>query len=197
MDMMTRRRAMMAGIALPEWDVEWAGTDGEYPTAKGFDVTGTASVTLLTQSVRITATSSKFARYNYPSDASIGVFEGEFAIFSTNGYFVISFGDGSKEISVRMQHSANYKGIYLRDASTLANCTKLQTIADSTRYKIKLVARVNDADVYIDDVLVASNIDYADIPYTNDYKGAIYQGTGSSNSTGNIYFMRMKFGRTS
>lgn len=199
MDTMKRRRAMMAGIALPEWDVEWAGTDGVLPTEIGFDKfsNGTVTETLLQQSVRIASKgSSSWLRYNYDSNDVVGVIEAEVAIWSKNGYFVLRFGNGTEELSVRIQYSDNYKGIYLRDATTLASMTKLATISMSTKYVIKMVLRANDAGVYLDGTPIATGIDLSTLAFATNYKGIAYQATGSSETTGNVYTLKLKLGRT-
>lgn len=200
MDMMTRRRAMMAGIALPEWDVEWDGTMG-LPGNNGFDasVVGNASQTLLTQSVRTTSNnSSSYVQYNYGSNAVIGVLETSLRIGSASGsYYLARFGNGSNEISVRMQYTSSYKGIYLRNASAIDSMTKLKTITTGTTYKIKLVLKATTADVYIDDALSQSDVALSDIPYSSSYKGVYYQSTSASNQSGVVYSMKLKLGRTS
>lgn len=199
MDMMTRRRAMMAGIALPEWDVEWDGTDGVLPTAEGFTKTinGTVTEQQLSQSVQIKPKgSTSWLRYNYDSNDVVGVIEAEVAIFTKNGYFILRFGNGTEELSIRIQYSDNYKGIYLRDATTLSSMTKLATIALSTRYVIKMVLRANDADVYLDGTPIATGIDLSTLAYATDYKGIAYQATSSSETQGNVYTLKLKLGRT-
>lgn len=200
MDMMTRRRAMMAGIALPEWDIEWYGTDGVLPTAIGFTKTtnGTVTETLQTMSVKIVPKgSSSWLRYNYDSNAVVGVIEAEIAIWSKNGYYILRFGNGTEELSARIQYSDNYKGIYLRDATTLASMTKLATISMETRYVVKMVLRSSDADIYLDGTPIATGIDLSTMAYQTNYKGIAYQATGSSQTQGNIYTLKLKLGRTS
>lgn len=189
----------MAGIALPEWDCEWAGTDGVLPTGAGFTkaTNGTVAEKLLTQSVQIKPKgSTSWLRYDYDSNDVVGVMEAEIAIFIKNGYFILRFGNGTEELSVRIQYSDNYKGIYLRDATTISSMTKLATIALSTRYVIKMVLRANDADVYLDGTPIATGIDLSTLAYATYDKGIAYWANGSSETAGNVYTLKLKLGRT-
>ena len=202
MDMLTRRRAMMAGIALPEWDVEWNGTDGVLPAAKGFTTTinGSPTVTLLTTSVQLKVkNSTQNVRYDYSSNATIGVFEIDCAIWATQCYANISWPAANNVyFGVRMQHSTNYKGIYLADNSDFASRTKLMSISTDTRYVIKFVVRESDGDIYVNDVIKAQNVPLSSFPMTTTNRGIYVQGASSSTTgTMNVYSMKMKFGRTS
>lgn len=192
----------MAGIAVPEWDVEWEGTDGVLPAAKGFTTTinGSPTVTLLTQSVQVKVrNSTQNVSYYYSSNATIGVLEIKCGIFNTQCYANITWPAANDVyVGVRMQHSTNYKGIYLADNSDLANRTKLMSISLNTRYTIKFVVRETDCDIYINDVIQVQNFPLSSFPMTTTNRGIYIQGASSSvTGTMNVYSMKMKFGRTS
>lgn len=199
---MLRRRGMMAAAAAPapEWDVEWDGTSGSEPTAQGFNKTtsGTASVAMGSVSAKVTVKGSgSYCNYNYPSDASIGVLEAVVGVFTTGGFIFVKLGNGTHEISVALYVNSSYQGIYLRNSTTQANRTKLTNASVNTRYTIRLVLRANDADVYVDGVLVAQNVDLSTIPYNSNEKSVAAHTSINSNTQDNLYSIKLKLGRTS
>lgn len=69
----------------------------------------------------------------------------------------------SLSIGIRVQHSQNYKGIYLWNASSVASMTKLDDCELNTQYKIKLVTNNGYGSVYINDQLVHQNYDLSSL----------------------------------
>ena len=202
--LMQRRREMMKMAAsptppTPEWDVSWDGSDGIVPSEAGFtkEIIGTGSETLLTQSVNVKATgTSSYVKYIYDTTNQIGVFEVDCRIATNNSIIYIGYSDGTNSIAVRMQYSSNYKGIYLRDATSIGDSTKLKTIALSTRYKIKLILYGSTADVYCDDVALATGVDTSTIHGLPDGTVAEFTRSSSGEGSGNFYTMKLKLGRT-
>lgn len=200
MDAMIKRRDMMATSSMvPEWDVVWDGSSGSQPPSPDFTKTtgGTASVSMGTISAKIIVKGSgSYCKYDYFSNAAVGVIEAELAIFTSGGYWIVRFGDGTHEISVSMYYNSTYKGIYLRNASAQADRTKLKTVALSTRYVIKLVFYGTTGDVYVDDEIVAQGVDLDTIPF-NSNERSVSANTGSSSNTQlNVYSIKLKLGRT-
>jgi len=200
--LLMRRRGVMGspGGALPEWDVDWSYTDG-LPEENGFTKfgAGTQSAALRDADVRLYAKGpSSNVGYIYGQGNPVSVFETEFMITSNNGIvrFLLFNGSGSA-IAVRAQYSNNYKGVYLMTDTTIGNMAKLQTIAVSTRYRIRLVLDGTYGYVYIGDVLAADKVDLSTINtgsvsdtsfrFGDASKGAVYC---------NLYALRMKLGRT-
>jgi len=202
-DILRRRQLMRAEASLPEWDYEWDYTKG-LPAETGWTKQTNKTTSEVIESTYLKVTSgggsSNYIRYvnsNYLT--SKGVIEVDFAgVTSSNTIFYISISDGTNGLSVRSYYTSSYKGIYLGDASSIANCTKLITSSKATnRYVVKLVIDNGYGDVYINNTLYASNIDLSTIvnSYTLTQFRFSNNSTGSGSVTGRFYSVKVKVGR--
>ena len=182
-----------------EWDVDWSYTDG-LPTVKGFTLneSDNATASLGNDGLELTITNkNNKIGWDYPTNGTKRVFECEFVLKQNNNVVVCLSEDGTNGVAIRAQYSANYKGIYLMDAGAIGSMTKLKTITNvNERYKIKLVVDNGVGAVYIDDVLVADNVDTSAQYYTtHTHFTCTNAATGTAN--GLLISMKLKLGRTS
>ena len=189
-----RRRGMMVpGESTPrEWDYEWLPSMGK-PEDNGMTLRteGTYSNNLYNTYIALTqGGSSNYIIYNYPNTYQTGVAEYRVSIQGSNAKFYLYFGNGTYGIGARFQYSSSYKGIYLGPGTT----TKLITAELETVYKVKLVLKGTTGDVYVDDVLLAEDVDVTAMA-APDLRCA-FQATGSNSRTGRVYSIRYKFNRT-
>lgn len=195
---------MLAGSSLPEWDYEWDYTKG-LPGNNGWtkSTSGTVTEELRDTDVRIgVAKSSSYFRYIWSTGNSKAVFEAAFTMTSNNNYNFMSVGNGIDErMRVRIQYSANYKGIYIANADAIGGMTKLATLALNTEYVFRLVLDSGYGSVYLNGNTLVENHDISDI-YNAD--GSIFYpyiqfGSASTSSTKyyrNLHSMKLKIGRT-
>lgn len=182
-----------------EWDVDWSYTDG-LPTVKGFTLieNDNATASLGNDGLELTITNKdNKIGWDYPTNGTKRVFECEFVLKQNNNVTVCLSEDGTNGVAIRAQYSSNYKGIYLIDAGTIGSMTKLKTITNvNGQYKIKLVVDNGVGAVYIDDVLVADNVDTSAQYYTtHTHFTCTNAATGTAN--GLLISMKLKLGRTS
>ena len=213
-DLLIRRRLMIPqDEILPEWDLEWVSHDDGYPTTKGFTLwtngSGTGSISLTDYYTKITAKNSYEAAYHLPyfdTTPQKIVCEAKMKIgTSSQGgcYLQVSNATSAsnyKSIRVRVQHSTNYKGIYVYDTGTsLSTATKLQSASLDTLYTLKVIVDGDYADIYVNDVLKSSHIDLSTTTNTSvtarSYVSIGGQGTGSSNTPTYLREFRMKINR--
>lgn len=198
MDDLDVRRAMMSGgIVLPEWDYEWDYTKGLLSeNGNGWNVervsTGNSSVSINSNGyLRFYGTSSTFYNYQYPDMYTKCVCEYEVYMEANQNVIRLNAcGNGTYSLGVRMQYSTNYKGIYLGTTAT----TKLATISYNRKYKVKLVVNGPVGQVYLDDVLIADNIDLTTVPNC-DHAFISCRGAGGTARYNRLYSVKMKFGR--
>ena len=183
----------------PAWDFEWTYEDG-LPDSNGFTKTtsGTNSATLRDTDVRLYVKGSSAAiRYIYGQNNTVSVVEAEFMITSNNGIAYVTLYDGNSNIiGVRCQYSSNYKGVYLMTSTSIGSMTKLQTIALSTRYKVRLVLDGSYGYVYVDDVLKADAVDLSTIQTSIADTRFSFGDASTSAVYCNLYSIKLKLGRT-
>ena len=194
-ELLTRRALMLPGEVTPrEWDYEWDASDG-LPTANGFTRTTTSTATQTLEDGYVSIYTGKHTTaqntYTYGHTYSTGVFETTVRLNSTNEKILISFGNGTYGIGVRMQHNTSYQGVYLGTAVT----TKLATITTATDYTIKLVLKGSTADVYLDDVLISADVDVTSMTECSNVH-IQFATTNSSAKYYRLYSIKMKQNRT-
>ena len=195
-NLMQRRTGMIP----PEWDIDWDYTQG-LPTNNGWERIDTsssnASQTLRETDVRIYVKSQSYNfTYSNPIRVDpVGVFEVDF-MFTDNSNGIIYLANGvGPSFGVRPQYSANYKGIYLVNASGIASMTKVQSLSLNTRYKIRLESDGTYGYLYVNGVLKKSNIDLSTMYTTvNTNRFRISSASTSAGHT-NVYSMRLRIGR--
>ena len=200
MDMMTRRRAMMAGIALPEWDYEWDYTDGLPENNDWVKATsGSGASSLQSSYVRMqTAGASSYITYRNPEtfNMSRGVLEAVMAITlpsGATGYSRLCLGNGTKGIHILVH--APTKTIKLYDNGTIAQSTTIKSnIVSNTFYTIRLVLDGGYGDVFIDDEKVASHVDIKTILYSSN-TSVWHQASITVNTYTRLKSIKMKIGR--
>ena len=202
-DILIRRREMAEteGSPLPEWDVEWDYTMG-LPTEDGlFSVasSGTASADIEADDLKITVSgANSYLRYLYDNIYTDCVLEVHILQGgSTNLYWIFGLtADGTNGIAIRCQYSQQYKGIYLATGtdSTIANMTKIGEFTLATEYTIRLVINNGIGSVYVNDVLLASNVPI-DVGYGQLNRIEVHS-LGAGPYYGRIYSIKMKLGRS-
>lgn len=201
-----RRRAMMAKAADPasDWDFVWDYTKG-LPGANGLikDVQGTLVTERLDTdglylAIRAPVTKNK-VHYRYSNNYTKSVMEVKFrtsASTATRGYIALS-ANGVDGVSVMWSYSTQYKGIYLCDSSSEGSMTKLESVALSTEYTVRLVLNDGYADVYINDVLQKQDVDISTLYYGDSTQYSFYNpntgGTGLVNTK--LIYIKLKLGR--
>lgn len=180
-------------------EVSWTYTDG-LPTVKGFEVYGSGGTETMTEnglSISLSGNGNNRG-YSYANTASTGELEVTFRIGSSQTRAYIGFGDGdSNIILIRVQYSTNYKGIYLNNASGVADMTNLMTPSQNTDYTIKLVMDNGYADVYINGTLMQSNVDLSTM-VTSTYTTRIVDSPSGNNASVLVLkAMSIKAGSTS
>lgn len=199
-NLLTRRRELiLASGGSSEWDVEWDYTMG-LPENNGWtkDATGTSSATLTDSCVQIRAqNSNQHLDYSWSNQNSIGVFEAEYSFTNAYGNSTMFIGNGVDTVNgTRNQYSANYKGIYLYTATTIANMRKLQSAASNTYYKITIVLNGANSQVLVNDVIKADNIDLSTITMSSYPTRLRFSSSHSTTAaTYNLKSMRLKLGR--
>lgn len=139
----------------------WSYTDG-LPADNGLkkEIRGTCTETMTTSGVRITASnSSSQVIYTRTNGRQKAFLEYVVNVSTNNSNHYAKIATDSYANGIRVQYSSNYKGIYFRNGSTLAESTLVQSIDLNTDYKIKLVINGDKGDIYVNDVLKLSNID--------------------------------------
>ena len=192
-DLDVRREMMHCG--LPEWDYEWDYTKGLLDS-DGWEVerisTGSSSVAINSNGyLRFQGTSSTYYNYYMTDEYTKAVAEFEVYMEASNNVIRLNVGgNDTYNLGVRMQYSTNYKGIYLGTSAT----TKLATISYQKRYKVRLVLNESVGQVYLDDVLIADNIDTSASLNCNH---AFISGRGAGNTAryNRLYSVKMKYGR--
>lgn len=204
-----RRRGMMVVPSsgpspLPEWDYEWDYSDG-LPTATGWTkgTSQTTSEAIEDTYLKVTSGggSGNYIRYTNSSYlTSKGVLEVKFrGVSSSNTIFTIGISDGTNGLSVQSIYTSSYKGIYLCDASSTANRTKLLSLSSATgTYTVKLVIDNGYGSVYINGTLYADNVDLSTIVSFKTLTQFRFanNSTGSGTVTGRFYSVKVKVGRT-
>ena len=187
------RREMMAG-GIPEWDYEWDASKGLLEN-NGWNVsrvsTGNSSYSITNGYLRTYSTSSTYYNFQYPDTYTKGVLEAEVYMEASQNIIRLNVcGNSTYSFGVRLQYSSNYKGIYLGTTVT----TKLASISYGRKYKVKLVLNESVGQVYMDDVLIADNIDTS---VDMDCANAFFSGRGAGNTAryNRLYSLKMKFGR--
>lgn len=168
MDMMTRRRAMMAGIALPEWDVEWDYTMGLPTTVPGFSLlsSGTGSITMTESGLYIRAGSSSSAyRYYTLLDygCTTGVMEAVLTIPSESATANRAFGflqisNTTEALRCYFFHSATTDKLRLDNGSELKGGTGVFDFSYDTEMTVRLEIDNGVGQIYLDGVLKKSGI---------------------------------------
>ena len=180
-----------SGDNSPEWDFEWIPSMGN-PENNGLALSTQGAYTVNLYSTHLSVTqggSSNYVIYKYPNTYQTGVAEYRVWLTGSNAKFYLYFGNGEYGIGVRFQYSTNYKGIYLGPSLS----TNLITAELNTLYKIKLVLKGTLGDVYVDDVLLANDVDVTSMA-ASDLRCA-FQATGNTQKSGRIYSIRYKFNR--
>lgn len=193
MNLLRRREMLQASGGGPEWDYEWDYTKGLLDaTGNGFEkITSGGSVSIIDTYLRFSGSSSLYTSYAMPTFYTTGVMEAEI-LTATNAQMQLYFGNGEYGVGIRLQTSANYKGIYLGTSLS----TKLVTAAASTKYKVRLVLKGTTADVYVDDNLVLADEDVTTL--TSCYRVYVTGlGTGGASQQSRLYSLKMKFNRIS
>ena len=184
-----------------EWDVEWSYTEGVLPETKGFTSiipqNGNPNVSLNSLGLDLSVTgSSDGLGYNYDNYNEIGVFEVVLSLTSTRtGCFICQTANGDDGVCVRAQFSSNYKGIYLTNAETIANMTKLCDTVQNNDYKITLIQNEGIAKVYVNNVLVIDNVDNSNQYFTNVTRMILKNSGSSGEATCRLKSMKIRLGR--
>ena len=189
-----------------EWDVNWSYSDG-MPTTKGFNATidsvnngATASIGdsgVIFSVVGKSDTNGNKITYSYPTTNAKSVFESEFIVENNNQILFSLSGDGTNGLGVRVQRSANYKGVYLATGNVIADMTLLKSLPNAgTRVKIRFVLDNGVGAVYIDDVLSIDNVDITTLSMGNITRFT-FSNPATGTCTGTLVSMKLKLGRTS
>ena len=196
-ELLTRRALMLPGEVTPrEWDYEWDYTKGLLDS-DGWEVervgSGSSSVSINSGGyLRFQGTSSTY--YNYFKTDEYTQAVAEFEVYMEANQNVIRLNVGGNEtynLGVRMQVSSNYKGLYL---GTSVSSTKLATISYAQKYKVKLVLNGSVGQVYLDDALIADDIDTsANLNCNHAFVSG--RSAGSTVRYNRLYSVKMKFGR--
>ena len=194
-----RRREMIQASGGESAGSAWDYTMG-LPEDNGWTkaVSSTAFKDILSETyVSLTGNkASGYIRFIWPDHASVCSFEAEISL-ANNTCFQMYLSDGvDKVIRVRVQYSQNYKGIWLINASSMDDSTKLQAISSGTFYKIKLVLDGDVGHVYVDDVLKADSVDLSTIVSTTYTTMLQYAPTANLQLAGKLRSMTLKLGET-
>lgn len=190
-DLLIRRREMVIPFQQKEWDYEWDASKG-LPNNNGFTkATSGGSVSLASTYLQFNGTSSSYTSYVWPTDYLTGVIEAEL-YSSSQAQMRLYFGNGTYGVGIRLQTSSNYKGVYWGTSVS----TKLVSASADTKYKVRLVLKGDVADVYVNDVIKATDKSVTDL--TNCAHITVWGGgSGSATQKSRLYSLKMKFGRTS
>lgn len=186
-----RRRALDA--ELPEWDYEWDATKGLLQNnANGWTYTVVGATgyacTISGDHLQFRGSSSNYKVYSYPDHYSTGVLEVEINTYSSNCVMQVWLSDGTHGVAI---HAQSASGIYL---GTGTSGTKLAGWTKNVKYKVRLVMKPNLlGDVYVDDVIKASDVNISTNTYTETK--ILGRGTGSGNQYSYLYTLKMKFNR--
>ena len=196
MDGIIRRRGMVEGEPIPEWDYEWDYTKG-LPQNNGWNVStsGSTSETLASTRLETGAANSAY-RYYSPSGASVskGVME---VVFNTaqpfNGNYqqMCQFRIGNSTYCLFMVVTGN-KCLRFWNNSSVANATPVYTaLQDRTYYKVRIVLNESVGEIYVNDTKVAT-VDTT----TTTYKGGTRWGVQSTgNAKAYWQSVKVKLGR--
>lgn len=203
MDGVMRRREMVLPSApLPEWDYEWDYTQG-LPDANGWTkvVSGTATATLQSNGVKLAnASVSSYITYRNPSEFNLakGVIEATF-IFNRGaaayqGYARLCFGNGVDGTQISI--NATDLSVRLYDDANPRYGTLLTTLVNNTEHTFKLVLDNGIGSVYMDGVLLASNIASSTMYYSAN-TSFWHQASQNANKSYSVWkSVKLKLGRT-
>lgn len=141
-------------IVTKYWTKEWTWEDG-LPGDNGFTKTasGTSSETIRDDieciSIYVKGTSAGIG-YAYANTYDVGVIEAKIRLNSGQLGARLSYGDGSNAVSIRIQYSSNYKGIYLEDTASLG--TKLMTTELGVDYTVRIERNGTTGKVFVNGV---------------------------------------------
>jgi hypothetical protein len=217
MDMMTRRRAMMAGIALPEWDYEWAyNVDNCYPSQKGWTKTvggnGNEHKTSSGYYQMVASGADGYIQYSWPSVYSKGVLRIQFRLGGQHSSTLrIYLSNGTSAIGVRPSdnNTASNQKFYLMDGNSgYSSMTALANFKSSNTYYLELIldngygtVRMQDFTGGGDWQTIASNVDCSEIVSQQSMGTATtairMSAFANTSNAWTIYKIQMKFGRTS
>lgn len=190
-----------AGAApLPEWDYEWSWTDGKLSDTWTKTYSGTVYEEVQTSDSRLrigARRTDNWIKFTYSAgNRSSGVLQVHHSITgSSNWYFVVTLGNGTGGIAVRFQLSSSYQGIYLVDSSDIANMTKIANLTGGTEHTTKLVLNGSYADVYDNNVLLASNVSIGSIVGAAD-TACYFEDRSTATRYHYLHDIKMKLGRT-
>lgn len=210
--MMTRRRAMMAGIALPEWDYEWKTADNVYPSEDGWTktVSGTGNEYKSTYYQMRASKNNDYIQYTWPYTYTKGAIQISFRLATGYGSALrLYLSNGTSAIGVRMNYNstASNQRFYLMDGTGYSDMTPLATFKRANTYNLELRLDNGFGDVLLRDYsgggdfqTIASGIDCSEIVSQASMGTAstamrVTAFTGS-NQAWTIYYIRMRFGRT-
>lgn len=212
MDMMTRRRAMAAGIALPEWDYEWKTADGVYPSEDGWTktVSGTGKEQKGTYYQMVASQNNDYIQYTWPDTYTKGAIQISFR--SAAGYasaLRLYLSNGTSAIGVRVNFTStgSNQRFYLMDGTGYSDMTPLATFKRANTYNLELRLDNGFGDVLLRDYsgggdfqTIASGIDCSEI-VSQASMGTAATAMRMSAFTDKsqewtIYYIRMRFGRT-
>lgn len=202
-NLLTRRRELILASGGSSNGFDWDYTMG-LPTDYGWtraDSSGSnATETIRTDDVRIYVKNSNYGFKLYAGfENAIGELEATYALAGDYCNSMMFLSDGATyAFGVRVQHSSNYKGIYLYTASSIGSMTKVMTITKNVNYKIKLVTDGTWGYVYVDDVLKKNKVDLSTMVNT-DYHTRLHYSAADTSHAGyfNLISTKVRVGSLS
>ena len=174
-------------VAVTAWDFSWSYTDGLLESEQYWIVStaSTGSSTMLSDGEKIIGGSSSY-RQLYPKDAPYQYMADGYGVMElvlygswpdgTTPHLVVNTGNsaGTRRLNV-IVYQNKWR---IRTSSTSANCPIIGDAGSDTTYKVRLVLNGTTGNIYINDVLVAENVDTSTM-----YSGGANSIT-SNNNTG-------------
>jgi hypothetical protein len=109
-DFFLRRGAMMAGIALPEWDYGWKTADGVYPSEDGWTktVSGTGKESKGTYYQMSASKNNDYIQYTWPDTYTKGAIQISFRLATGYGSCLrLYLSNGTSAIGVRVNFTSS------------------------------------------------------------------------------------------